>query len=83
MIRHNHRDPKIEFRSVVMQTAIKHGLPHTFRKNPPMIGTESHKMLSVIALKMRKLSAIESLRHKLYVGTAAPGLSGGAKLRSF
>src|ERR1700716_1950150 len=27
----------------------------------------------IVALKMRKLSTVESLRHRSYVGTAAPG----------
>jgi len=33
-------------------------------KNPSMIRAESHEMLLIIALKMRKLPAIKSLGHR-------------------
>jgi hypothetical protein len=43
------------------------------RQDPSLIGAESHKMLPVINLKMRKLPSVESLCHKVHVGTAALG----------
>jgi hypothetical protein len=53
-------------------------------QDPSVISAESNKVLTVINLKMRKLSAVESLRHKEkdYVGTAALGCP-GAQLRAF
>jgi len=62
MIRHHHRDAKVELCSIVAQTAFQHDGRHTLRKNPTSIGAECHEMLLVIASKMRKLPAIKSLR---------------------
>jgi hypothetical protein len=73
MIRHDDSDPQIELLSVVMQTAIQDDLANALRKNPPVIGAECYEVLLVIALKMWKLSPVESLRHRPYVGTAALG----------
>jgi hypothetical protein len=73
MIRHDNRNLEVELFSVVMQTAFKHDRSHVSRKNPPPISAKCYKMLRVINLKMRQLPAIKSLRHKLFVGTAAFG----------
>ncbi len=73
MIRHHDRYTKIEFRPVIVQTAIEHNLPDMFREGPAMISAECHEVLLLIALKMRKLSPIKSLRHKVRCGTTVPG----------
>ena len=73
MIRHDDSDAQVEVLSIVVPTAFEHDGTHALRKNPPLIGTECHEVLLVIALKMGKLSTVESLRHRSYVGTAAPG----------
>ncbi|MFZ1051656.1 MAG: hypothetical protein WBP65_23525 [Candidatus Sulfotelmatobacter sp.] len=54
MIRHRDSNTQIKFRPVGMKTAFQNNLTHTLRKNPPMMGAERYKVLSVIALKMRK-----------------------------
>jgi hypothetical protein len=38
-------------------------------------------VLLVVALKMGKLSTVESLRHRFLCGNSRPRLSSGAKLR--
>ncbi|MFZ0860770.1 MAG: hypothetical protein WAN18_08830, partial [Candidatus Sulfotelmatobacter sp.] len=73
MVRHHDGNTQIVFRSVVVQTGFQHERAHLHRKKPPPISAESHKMLMVINLKMRKLPTVEGLRHKVYVGTAALG----------
>ncbi len=74
MIWHYNSDPKVELDPVVVQAAFEHDGTHTLRKSPPVIGTKCYEVLLVVALKMRKLSTIKSLRHsRLYVGTAALG----------
>ncbi len=73
MIRHHNSDTEIEFHPVIVKAALQHNRTCPIRKHPPPVSAECYKMLPVIALKMRKLSAIESLRHRFYVGTAAPG----------
>ena len=65
MIRHDYSAAKVELNSVVMQTAIEDNLPHMFRKNPPVLRAESYKVLPIIALQMRKLPSIKSLRHRV------------------
>jgi hypothetical protein len=65
VIRHHNSDKQVEFNSVVVKAALEHDRTDAFRKNPPVISTESDEMLPVIALKMRKLSTIKSLPHKV------------------
>ena len=78
MIRHYYGDTEIELRPVVVQTAFEHDRTHVLRKNPPMISTKCYEVLPVIALKMRKLSPIESLWHTIVCGDSRPRLSGRA-----
>jgi hypothetical protein len=56
-----------------MQAALQNNWANMLRQDPSLIGAESHKMLPVINLKMRKLPSVESLCHKVHVGTAALG----------
>jgi len=81
MIWHHNGDSQIKLLSVVVQAGFEHDGACSLRKNPTSIGTECYEMLLVVALKMRKLSAVKSLRHKVLCGDS-PRLSGGAKLRS-
>ena len=73
VIRHDDRDLEVERLFVVVQTTREHDRSHGSWKNPPPISAKCHKMLPVIDLKMRQLPAIKSLRHEVYVGTAAFG----------
>jgi hypothetical protein len=76
VIGHNHGNPKIEFVSVIVQTAAERDGTHRFRKNPSTISAECNKVLPVINLKMRQLPPVKRLWHKgskFYVGTAALG----------
>jgi hypothetical protein len=75
MIRHYDSDPQVESLPVMMQTAFQHDGADKLRKNPPAIRTERNKVLVVITLKMRKLSTIKSLRHKVVCGDSRPRLS--------
>src|SRR5271157_738473 len=63
MIRHHDRDAQIESLSVVMETAFQYAGTHRLWKDPSVIGAEGHEVLAVIALEVRKLSAVESLGH--------------------
>jgi hypothetical protein len=78
---HYDSNAEVECSSVVMKTTLQDDLADTLGKNPAVIGAECYEVLLVIALKMRKLSPIESLRHRFCVGTAALGCR-GAKPRS-
>jgi hypothetical protein len=80
MVGHHNRDTKVEFLSVIMQARFEDKRPNARRKDPATVGAEGHEMLFVIDLEMRKLPAVESLGHRVYVGTAAFGCP-GAKLR--
>jgi len=75
VIGHHDGDPQVESLPVMMQTAFQHDGADKLRKNPPAISTERNEMLPVIALKMRKLSAIKSPRHKVICGDSRPRLS--------
>jgi hypothetical protein len=81
VIRHDNGHSKIELRSIVMQAASENDRAHMFWQKQPMVSAERYKMLSVIDLQMRKLSAVESLRHRESSGDSRHRLSGGAKLR--
>src|ERR1700685_200520 len=82
MIRHDDCGLHVELDSVVVQAAAQNDRTGGLGKNPAMIGAECYEMLPVITLKMRKLPAIESLRHgRTPGGNSPPRLSGGAKLR--
>src|ERR1700685_1742057 len=63
MIRHDDCGLHVELDSVVVQAAAQNDRTGGLGKNPAMIGAECYEMLPVITLKMRKLPAIESLRH--------------------
>jgi hypothetical protein len=63
MIRHYNSDAKIELDPVVVQATFEHDGTRALGQNPPVIGTKSYEVLLVIALQMRKLSAIESPWH--------------------
>jgi hypothetical protein len=73
MIWHHDSNSEIEHLSVIVETTLQHLGSHAFRKNPSVISAECYKVLPIVPLKMRKLSAIKSLRHRFYVGTAALG----------
>ena len=75
MIRHHDSNTEIEFLPIVMKTTVQDNSSSTLRKNPPMLRAESHKMLLVVALKMRKPSTIKSLRHKQECRDSRPRLS--------
>ena len=75
MIGHHDRDPQVDSLPVMMQTALQHDRTHTLRKHPAPISAERDEMLFVITLKMRKLSTIKSLRHKVVCGDSRPRLS--------
>jgi hypothetical protein len=81
VIRHHDSGLKIELDFIVVQAALKNDRTHTLWKSPPMMSAECNKVLPIIALKMRKFSAIESLRHSS-CRDSRPRLSSGAKLRS-
>lgn len=75
MIGHHDRDPQVESFAVMMQTAFQHDGADKLRKDPPVIGAEGDEVLFVITLKMRKLSAIKSPRHKVVCGESRLRLS--------
>jgi hypothetical protein len=83
VIRHDDRNAQIKFLSVVMQAAFQNGGPYSLRKNPSTMSTKCYEVLPLVALQVRKLPAIESLRHRFgQIVWGPPRLSGGAKLRS-
>jgi hypothetical protein len=75
VIRHDDRDLEVEPLLVVVQTACEHDGAHVSRQYPAMVSAEGHKMLCVIDLKMRQLSAIKSLRHRGLCGDSRHRLS--------
>jgi hypothetical protein len=75
VIGHHDSDPQVESLPIMMQTAFQHDRAHKFRKYPPPIGAEGDEVLFVITLKVRKLSAIKSPRHKVVCGDSRPRLS--------
>ncbi len=80
VIRHYDHDSEIEFCSVVMETAFENDRTYLLWKNPPLVSAECYKMLSAINLQMRKLPAVESLRHSESCGDSRHRLSGRAEL---
>ena len=82
MIGHDDGYLEIESHSVIVQARIQDELPNLSRKYPAFAGAEGNKMWFVVALQMRKLPSVKSLRHRLCsCGDSRPRLSGGAKLR--
>ena len=75
VIRHDDRDLEVEPLLVVVQTACEHDGAHVSRQYPAMVSAEGHKMLCVIDLKMRQLSAIKSLRNRGLCGDSRHRLS--------
>ena len=75
MIGHYDSDPQIESLPVVVQTAFQHDRPHALRQNPTVISAECYEVRLIVALKMRKLSTIKSLRHRVVCGDSRPRLS--------
>jgi hypothetical protein len=73
MIRHDDSHFEVELLTIVVETAFEHDRAHVSRQNPPPISAKCHKVPRVIDLKMRQLPAIKSLRHRVFVGTAAFG----------
>jgi len=83
MIGHDNRDPEVELDTVVVQAAFEHEETYSLGENPAVIGAESHEMLLIIALKMRKLPPVKSLWHSgLVMWGQSPSAVRGAKLRS-
>ena len=82
MIGHHDSHLEIKSHSAVVQARIQDELPNLPRKYPAMIGAEGQKMWFFVALKMRKLPSVKSLRHRrCSCGDSRPRLSCGAKLR--
>jgi len=75
MVRHDDSHFEVELLPVVVQTAFKHDGAHGSRKYPATVSAERNKMLAVINLEMRQLSAIKSLRHKGLCGDSRHRLS--------
>ena len=73
MIRHDDSNTKIELDAVVMKATFQDDGPDTLGQNPPVIGTKCYEVLLIVALQMRKLPTIESLRHGLCGDSRAIG----------
>ena len=74
VIRHYDRNAEIKFLTIVMQARVEDKRPNLLRKYPAVICAESYEVGFEVALQMRKLPSIESLRHgEVHVETAALG----------
>ncbi len=83
VIRHNDRDLQVIVPSVVVQAGFEDDCSDMRRNDPTPVRAERNKVRLLVDLQVRQLPSIESLRHRGYVGTAAPGCPRSAASQHF
>lgn len=64
VIRHDDGDIKVDLDAVVVQATIENDGTGLLWQAPAMFGAKGEEVGFAVALQMRKLSSIESLRHR-------------------